>query len=47
MFVFGGSLAYFAYTFREYKEAVHKHQKLTDLMNDPNARVAQGELAQV
>ena len=43
--IFGGFLAYFAMTFRRYKLVVESHQKLTDLMNDPKVRVAQGDQA--
>ena len=43
--LFGGLLAYFAFTFRAYYNAVESHQKLSDLMNDPKVRVANGEQA--
>lgn len=41
---FGGCFAY-AFVFRKYKQAVEKHQKLTDLFQNPKARVATGEQA--
>jgi hypothetical protein len=43
--VFGIFCTYYAVVFKNYKNAVEKHQMLTDLFNNPNVRVASGESA--
>ena len=41
--LFVGCLAVYASIFSQYSTALASHQKLTDLFNDPNVRVASGE----
>lgn len=36
----GGFCTIYALVFNNYKQAVEKHKKLTDLLNDPTVRVA-------
>lgn len=42
---FGGCFSY-AYMFKKYHDAVEKHQNLTSILNNPQARVATAEQAQ-
>ena len=42
---FGGCFSY-AYMFKKYHDAVEKHQRLTEILNNPKARVATTEQAQ-
>jgi len=42
---FGACFAY-AYVFSQYHKAVTKHKHLTEIVNNPRARVASGEKAQ-
>ena len=44
--LFGAFCGVYALVFRRYKLTVEHHQKLTDLFNDPNVRVASGSQSQ-
>lgn len=43
--VFGAFCFVYAMVFKQYKQAVEKHQSLTDIIKNPNVRVAHGEKA--
>jgi hypothetical protein len=45
VFVLGFAALYFSY-FNQYRKTCEKHELLTDLLNNPNARVATGDKAQ-